>query len=91
MGTVRTLPEKILGTNEWNNFEDLLIGSGFWLMLPTVYKKYEYNPDRVDGGVRFYVIEAHLKNQYRFILRNEPDSNLVKVSDYLVKLSGLKR
>jgi hypothetical protein len=73
---------KQLTGKEWKEFEKLLSDCSFWTAEPHI------EDWGLDGSQ--WIIEAHLKNRYRFIDRWAPQDNFKNAGQYLIKISGLK-
>ncbi|MEO8146223.1 MAG: hypothetical protein ABI723_01235 [Bacteroidia bacterium] len=71
-----------LSIKEWNTFETLLKETDF-LNIPS------YNiVDGFDGSS--WIIEAHLKDNYKVVERWNPENDFKKCGEYLITLSGLQ-
>lgn len=73
---------KSITKKDWQNFEKLIGDAGFWSL-----KTYE-PPFATDGS--FWIIEANLKKQYKYVIRQSPAGKIRSIGEALIKLSGLK-
>jgi hypothetical protein len=71
-----------LRTKDLEKFSSLLAQNAFW--TTPVYKQ----NDAMDGAT--WIMEAHLENCYRYIIRQSPDKEIREAGEYLIKLSGLQ-
>jgi hypothetical protein len=72
---------KFFTIKEWNNFENLLNKSNYW-DLPI-----DNEISGLDGSI--WIIEGHLKNNYKMVERWCPDSTFMTFGKYLIQLSGI--
>ncbi|MEO7982626.1 MAG: hypothetical protein ABI688_00965 [Bacteroidota bacterium] len=71
-----------LSNSQWKQFKNLLTKAEYW-DLP-VFK----SSGATDGA--FWLIEANTKEHYKYVVRNMPDQNVMKIGQFLADLSGFK-
>jgi len=71
-----------LTATDWSRFKKLLEETKFWSLAPY------YWAGHTDGAA--WIIEAHTKKKYKYIVRQSPDGKLRELGELLVELSGLK-
>ena len=64
---------------EWNFFDTLIKSANFWAIPPTV------EVTGTDGSE--WIIEAHLKDKYRFVQRWVPKDKFKSIGNYLINSS----
>lgn len=72
-----------LTKTDWSRFKKLLEETKFWSLTPY------YWAGHTDGAA--WIIEAHTKKRYKYIVRQSPDGKLRELGELLVELSGLKK
>lgn len=73
---------KTVTKQSWYNFKKLLDEAKFWNLKP-----YDWAGD-TDGAA--WVIEAHTKQAYKYIVRQSPSGKIRKIGEMLIVLSGLE-
>jgi hypothetical protein len=71
-----------LSETDWSRIKKLLEEIKFWSLTPY------YWAGHTDGAT--WIIEAHTKNKYRYIVRQSPNGKLRELGELFVELSGLK-
>ena len=71
---------KPLSKRDWDRFEILLNNANYWKLKP-----YDW-AGNTDGAV--WIIEAHLPNSYRYVVRQSPGGKIKEIGKYLIDLSG---
>lgn len=71
-----------LTETNWSRFKKLLEEAKYWSSTPY------YWTGHTDGAD--WIIEAHTKKKYKYIVRQSPDGKLREMGELLVELSGLK-
>lgn len=71
-----------LTEKEWNHFENILNKINYWGMK-------EDSKDRGADGAE-WILEAHLKNKYKYVVRRSPAGKFEDAGLYLIKLGSLK-
>lgn len=72
----------ILTKTDWSRFKKLFEETKFWSLTP-----YSWSGN-TDGAA--WIIEAHTKKKYRFIVRQSPGGKIRELGELLVELSRLK-
>ena len=71
-----------LTSREWNKVDSLIKAADFWAVPPTK------QATGMDGSQ--WIIEAHTKENYRFVQRWAPKDKFRIIGEFLIELSGLK-
>ena len=72
----------VLTIEHWRRFDARLKDAAFWDLKP-----YDW-AGSTDGAM--WVIEAHTRKAYKYIVRQSPGGNIKKIGEMLIKLSGLR-
>jgi hypothetical protein len=82
-GNIKAMHSRALTAFEWRDFTDLLKRSSFWDLPSTIA---EEMPN--DGAV--WVVDGHRAREFHWVRRRIPDEQLAKISNHLIRLSGLE-